>query len=110
MQVDSSDPESENPDKDLISTSHLSINGSLKENPGLDFYFSDLNYPFLLKGNTEEISQLTWNHLDGHINLLPVVHALKFPVQDEVAVVSHHRTLWGVGGALMNDPLILMDG
>ena len=36
---------------------------------------------------------LTWDHLDGHIDLLPVLGVLKLPVQDEVAVVCHHGAL-----------------
>lgn len=36
---------------------------------------------------------LTWNHLDGRVDLLPVLNALKLPVQDEVAVISDHWTL-----------------
>lgn len=36
---------------------------------------------------------LTWNHLDCRVDFLPVLSVLKLPVQDEVAVVSDHRTL-----------------
>lgn len=36
---------------------------------------------------------LTWNHLDRGVDFLPVLSVLKLPVQDEVAVVSDHRTL-----------------
>lgn len=36
---------------------------------------------------------LTWNHLDGRVDFLPVLSALKLPVQDEVAVISDHWTL-----------------
>lgn len=36
---------------------------------------------------------LTWNHLDRRVDFLPVLSALKLPVQDEVAVVSDDRPL-----------------
>lgn len=36
---------------------------------------------------------LTWNHLDRSVDFLPILWALKLPVQDKVAVVGDHRTL-----------------
>lgn len=36
---------------------------------------------------------LTWDHLDGGVDVLPVLSFLKLPVQDEVAVVSDDGTL-----------------
>lgn len=37
--------------------------------------------------------RLTWDHLDGGVDVLPVLSFLKLPVQDEVAVVSDDGTL-----------------
>ena len=39
--------------------------------------------------------KLTWNHFDGMVDLLPFasIIALKQPVNNEVAVISHYRAL-----------------
>lgn len=49
---------------------------------------------------------LTWNHLDRGVDFLPVLSVLKLPVQDEVAVVSDHRTLRDRQTQLRPQPLI----
>lgn len=40
----------------------------------------------------------TWNHHNLLVHFIPVVQLVKHPVQDEVAVVSHHRTLMAQQG------------
>lgn len=40
------------------------------------------------------LTVLTWDHLDGCVDFFPVPSSLKLPVQDEVTVISNHRTLW----------------
>lgn len=42
------------------------------------------------QGGTNE---LTWDHFDGSVDFFPVLRMLKLPVEDEVAVISHHRAL-----------------
>lgn len=41
----------------------------------------------------EGTAKLTWDHLDGSVDLLPVLSMLKLPVENEVAVISHHGAL-----------------
>lgn len=38
-------------------------------------------------------AELTWDHFDGSVDLFPVLSMFKLPVEDEVAVISHHRAL-----------------
>lgn len=43
--------------------------------------------------NGELLTELTWDHFDGSVDLFPVLSMLKLPVEDEVTVIGHHRAL-----------------